>query len=119
MEEKYDFYAGFEGEPEYIFWVEAYPSHQLRAWGGYFDAIMRALERKKPAWESLYMYYQIEEGWFHTSPWPVPDTAIAIAQLHLIQPSDLSGDAQNVYIALCSLFEKALQTNGNVIVDYD
>ena len=119
MGKKYDFYTGFEGEPEYIFFVESVPDHKLHIWAGYFDSLMRAIEKKDPTWESLFKYHQLDDGWFRTSPWVVPNVEIALAQLQLLRLSDLNEDTQKVYVSLCTLFQDALRVNANVIVVYE
>ena len=119
MKNKHDFYTGFEGEPEYIFLIDSAPTRRLRIWSGYVDSILMALEAKKPEWVSIFKFYQLEEGWFDESPWVVPDVQIAFEQLTLLHSSELEGAVQSVYLALCTLFQEAIQTNRNVMIFYD
>ncbi len=50
-----DFYTGYEGEPEIIFYFENSDGQQtqLKAWIGYFDSIMSAIQPVEKGWEGL------------------------------------------------------------------
>jgi hypothetical protein len=114
-----DFYAGYEGEPEYIFRIERQPTSFLRIWGGYIDAIMNAVTPGPSGWHSLAKFYHLDEGWFEESPWRIPELPAALDQLHAVDSSELDEQPKRVLTALCELFQIALSEGLDVVIVYD
>ena len=115
----HDFYSGYEGEPEYIFCIETQPSRCLRIWGGYIDAIMRAVAPGPSGWHSLAKFYHLDEGWFDGSPWLIPELSRALQQLQSIDSSKLDEQSKRVFIALCELLQVALDLGDGVVIVYE
>ena len=119
MNQKYDFYSGYEGEPEYVFRLTQASSHSIHTWGGHIDAIMSAVAPGPSGWHSLAKYYHLDEGWFEESPWLVPELSTALDQLGSVNISGLDEEPKRVLAALCELFQAALDQDLGVVIVYD
>ena len=119
MGSEHDFYAGYEGDPEYIFRIECQPTRSLRIWGGYIDAIMNSVAPGPSGWHSLAKFYHLDEGWFEESPWRIPELSKALDQLQVADFSGLDEQSKRVLAALCELFQVALSEGLDVVIVYD
>ncbi len=120
MDKIIDFYTGYEGEPEIIFYFEnAEDKHvQLKVWIGHFDAIMLAITPNSNGWKGLSRYYQTDTGWFEESPWKIPDLDDALHNIQYADSAKLDHTALLVYHNLCELLHQAKIMNQNVWIEY-
>lgn len=108
-----DFYSGFEGEPEIDF---VRGDQRFQMWGGYFDAIMGAVQPAADGWTSLAKHYHLETGWYD-GPWKIDDLNAAIGQLQAIDGSALE-DAAQVLPELVAFLLQARERHEEVIIEY-
>ncbi len=76
-----DFYAGYEGEPEYLFSVD--DKVALRCWEGHIAAVFDDVPPERGAWAGL------AEGWhfdgWGDQPWQPRDLRACLTQLQAIE----------------------------------
>jgi len=113
------FYDGFEGEPEIHFLYQEQESmERLILWEGYFDEIMRTIKPVDGKWTSLAYYYHLYVGWYDESPWKVEDLREALAQLKTVDEELIEVKAVQVLEEICKLFERAIERNGDILIEY-
>ncbi|MFD1886472.1 hypothetical protein [Paenibacillus wenxiniae] len=115
-----DFYSSYEGEPEIIFYFENLEGEivQLKAWMGYFDAIMAAIAATQNGWNGLSYYYHLDTGWFEKRPWRIPDLDDALQDIQNVDTTQLDHKALLVYRNLYELLHQAKLINQDVWVEY-
>lgn len=116
-----NFYTGFEGEPEIIFYFEDSEAQKvlLKAWIGYFDSIMAAIQPNENGWRGLSYYYHTDTGWFEETPWRIPDLGDALIDLQSVNKTELEQETLLVYQSIFELLQKARSIDGEVWVQYD
>ena len=115
-----DFYAGFEGEPEFLVFVAG--ALRLRCWEGYLAALLESVQPRDGRWRGLAEAYHLDlwgEG-----PWQVPSAAECAGQLREVGPRpdaspELAREAMTVRDALVELFEEAAARGVGVVVRRD
>lgn len=115
-----DFYAGYEGEPEFLFLVDG--RLRLRCWEGHLSAILDAVLPEQGCWTGLAEAYHLDLWGDH--PWRVTNHAGCLTQLqqapiHGGISADYAREANEVRLALINLFQDAVATGGQVIVQRD
>ncbi|OPH62161.1 hypothetical protein BC351_02720 [Paenibacillus ferrarius] len=120
MEKVKDFYTGYEGEPEIIFYFENFDGQkvQLKAWIGYFDSIMAAIQPTKNGWSGLSYYYHTDTGWFEETPWRIPDLGDALNNLQSVNKTELDQETLTVYQSIFELLHQVQLIDGEVWVEY-
>lgn len=115
-----DFYIGFEGEPEIIFYFENSENQRvlLKAWIGYFDSIMAAIQPNETGWSGLTYYYHMDTAWFKESPWRIPDLGDALNNLQSANITELDQETINFYQKLSELLREAQSLDGEVWIEY-
>lgn len=115
-----DFYTGYEGEPEIIFYFENSDGQQtqLKAWIGYFDSIMSAVQPAENGWKGLSYYYHTDTGWFEKTPWRIPDLEEVLKNIQNINITNLDKKTLSFYQNLCELFHQAKLINKEVWIEY-
>ncbi|WP_051775393.1 hypothetical protein [Paenibacillus tyrfis] len=121
MEIVKDFYTGFEGEPEIIFFFQEFDAQKVvvRTWIGYFDSIMMATQPNENGWRGLSYYYHTDTGWFEETPWRIPDLRDALIDLQSVNKKELDQETLTVYQSIFDLLEKAQSIDKEVWVEYD
>lgn len=116
-----DFYTGYEGEPEIIFFFKDIDGQNvfLKTWIGFFDSIMAAIEPTESGWRGLSYYYHTVTGCFEETPWKIPDLREALIDLKSVNKIALEDKALLVYRSIIELLEKANSINEEVWVQYD
>ena len=115
-----DFYAGFEGEPEFLFSVDG--RLRLRCWEGHLSAFLDTVLPEQGRWTGLAKAYHLDLWDDH--PWQVTNNAECLAQLQQARMDDDvsaegAGEANEVRLSLINLFRDAVATGGLVIVRRD
>ncbi|WP_379140247.1 dihydroorotate dehydrogenase (quinone) [Paenibacillus sp. sgz500992] len=121
MEIVKDFYTGFEGEPEIIFYFQNSEGQkvQIKAWIGYFDSIMAAIQPNENGWSGLSYYYHTDTGWFEETPWRIPDLGDALNGLQSVNKTELDQETLEVYRSIFELLHQAQSVDREVLVEYD
>ena len=116
-----DFYAGFEGEPEIIFYYEDTKGRKVyvKLWIGYFDEMMTAIEPNDDGWKGLAFYYHTHSGWFEEKPWKIPDLAIVLDDLLGLNQSEFEQETRIVYQNILDFLLQAQLSNTEVWVEYN
>lgn len=115
-----DFYAGYEGEPEFLFFLDGHL--RLRCWEGHLSAFLDAADPEQGRWTGLAEAYHLDLWGDH--PWPVTDNAECLAQLQQARmrdgvSADYAREANEVRRALVGLFRDAVATGAQVVVQRD
>jgi hypothetical protein len=116
-----DFYTGFEGEPEIRFTVADRGSEErsVRLWAGYFDALMNEVQPDPGAWTALALPYHLNEGWYDSSPWRIPDLDAAIRQWMTIDALSLGPEYVAAHAAVLQVLLGAKQASKEVLIAYE
>lgn len=115
-----DFYAGYEGEPEFLFFVDR--RLRVRCWEGHLAAFLDAAEPEGGRWTGLAEAHHLDLWGDH--PWQVTDSAECLRQLRKVPmrdgiSADYAREADEVRRALVDLFEDAVATRAKVVVERD
>ncbi|AUX26719.1 uncharacterized protein SOCEGT47_072890 [Sorangium cellulosum] len=118
---KRDYYAGFEGEPEVRFhWTgDDGLERAVRLWVGYFDQIMSAIEPEEVGWTGLALPYHLNEGWYDSSPWPIPELESVIEQWRRIDTSRLDEPARAAHAEVLALLIEADTAHQPAWISYE
>ena len=114
-----DFYAGFEGEPELLFFLDG--CLRLRCWEGYVDTLFDAVAPQHGQTGLAEAYHLDAWG---DEPWHVTDNVACLAQLRDVRErTDLApkpvSQMERLRLALIGLFEEAVSTSARVTVQRD
>ncbi|MDE5558284.1 MAG: hypothetical protein K2J32_11470 [Ruminococcus sp.] len=120
MTENYTYYDGFEGEPEYTFYLYDgnFPVEKIHLWDGYFSDIIDTIEPTEKGWTSLAEYYHmcIE---FDNDNWKIPDIKSALQQLKNIDTSKIKfPESHEVLKLLVETFTRAYENNLKIYIEY-
>jgi len=81
----HDFYAGFEGEPEYRISLASGRGveEELHVWSGYFDSLMESLVAIDGQWRGIALHHHVGTGWNELAVrrWSDPDVVDSRRQL--------------------------------------
>lgn len=121
MKRTWDFYSGFEGEPEmrFVFCIGDDERMGVRAWYGYFVKVIDEVLPVNGQWTGLALQQHMFEGWHEESPWRVPNLQEVVEQWRSIAPEKLDHDTRDFHGAVLTLLESALAANGTVWIHYD
>lgn len=113
-----DFYSGFEGEPEFLFYAGG--KLALRCWEGYLAPLLEGARPSEQGWLGL------ADAWHRDlwgdEPWVVPDLVECIVQLQAIDrvPSHYqfaAAEALRLRDALVQVFQEARERHVAVVVE--
>ena len=115
-----DFYAGYEGEPEFLFLLNGHP--RLRCWEGHLSAILDTVLPEYGLWTGLAEPYHLDL--WGDRPWRVTNNVESLTQLQQARvidniSADYAREADDVRLALINLFQEAVKTRAQVIVRCD
>ncbi len=112
-----NYYEGFEGNPEIdIYTFLENEKVGIEMWDGYFDEIMRAIQPVNGEWQSLAYYYNLYEGWYDDSPWPIPDNQEALKQFESIDKSQLGEVPKEILTKIIGLLKN--NSDSNIFIEY-
>lgn len=119
-QDSWDFYTGYEGEPELTFLRLAPDGRvaQIRMWIGHFDQIMEHVKPGPQGWTGLALPYHLEAGWYEEDPWSLAQPAEAAAQLSEVDAALLDAESAEVLRRLVRLLHDAAQNREQVQVRY-
>ena len=115
-----NFYVGYDGEPEFHFFLDGHL--RLRCWEGHLSAFLDIVLPEQGRWTGLAEAYHLDLWGDH--PWRVTNNAECLTQLQQARMRegvsvDYAREANEVRLALISLFQDAVATGGQVIVRLD
>lgn len=122
MTKEFDFYTGYEGEPELVISQEDVHGNSktvIRLWVGFFDSIMELIKpNAQGEWEGVVLYYHTATGWYEISPWRCDDVPLLIDQLESIERQELDSPDQSVLDTLIETLKNAVNSNDSIYFDY-
>lgn len=112
MDERYDFYTGFEGEPELLISSKDFRGEVkvvMNLWIGYFDSIMNLIPpNSKGKWEGVPLHYHLLSGWDGNLEYKCNDANLFAAQLQAIDRSKLSIEEKEIHGRLLNMLRESV-----------
>lgn len=115
---QFDYYKGFEGEPEIRF-VNQASGDTISMWEGYLDNIFAQIKPAETGWTALAYYYHLCIGWEDESPWRIPDVREALEQFETVDGNTLDSVTCQVLEHLVDLLRTAFEKRENVDIYYE
>lgn len=114
--DKYDFYSGFEGEPELVVErrVGDLTYESVHAWIGHLNHLMNSFPVQPGGWSGIAYHHHMDTGW-NDGEWldPSPDQTYDILQAARQTTED--GQARSLADALLGLCRKAMSEGGTMV----
>jgi len=116
----YDFYKGFEGEPEFVISLMADPKRTVHIWAGYLDDIFAKTEFSNDGWIGMTRDYQELRGAFEESgPYIVPNALEYYEDLRGYKGQSFQYDeTKDVLEVMLDLFQCATESGQQVQTEY-
>lgn len=110
IKDNYDFYEGFEDEPEIIFKSDDPNMPILHIWDGYLDDILREPNLNGKGWTGLTRdYHQCEGAFDDGSETSITNISEYLNDLELYKNRNFDyGETKSVYDLLCSWLKIAI-----------
>jgi uncharacterized protein (DUF2267 family) len=126
----FDYYSGFEGEPEITIIQRSKKGHNvaiLKLWIAYFNTIIELIDpNDKGHFEGVTLHYQLVTGW-HDEPWECDDIELFLKQLESIEenklnespPESIERVSLDVLRKLKSILENAIHSKDKIVIEYN
>lgn len=123
MVKEFDFYNGFEGEPEIIISrkdINGDIKMIIRLWIGFFDSIMNLIKPDKNGkWEGVPLYYHEETAWYDGSPWKCDHVELLIIQLESVDTSELDIKRKKILEILMNELKRSVSLKEYIYIEIE
>ena len=123
MSKEFDFYKGFEGEPELTISQKDFSGNtinSIKLWIGFFDSIIELIKPNfKDEWEGITVYYHAHTGWYDNSLWKCEEVILFIQQLESIEKLQLNVQTQEILEILIELLKESISSKTVIYFEYD
>lgn len=113
---RYDFYTGFEGEPELI--VEGRAANgqlgPVRVWMGYFNELMDRVPPAPSGWTGLALHHHLYTGWNEEPEWIDPDPVDSVLMLAAARVGLPEGVVREMADSLLTVIGETIARGGAV-----
>ena len=123
MINEFDFYSGYEGEPELIISQireDGSVKTLIKLWIGYFDSLLELINpNSKGEWEGIVLNYHTQPFWYNIAPLKYENQKLFIEQLESIENSQLEVIKQNILLILIDTFKDSVLSNEKINFEYE
>lgn len=123
MIKEFDFYSGYEGEPEFSVIQKSsigVVKITIKMWIGFFDSLIEPImPNSNGEWEGIILYYHTNINWFDNSPWNNEEKILFVQQLESFDNHHLDIQTQNILEILIMVFKDSIDSNDEIYFEYD